>query len=230
MPVSIARAECPVCQRFFCVSAAGHLHVHGLRSDRFPGSNRMVSVSTLSSGVASLPSTIANTAHIPAPPLLLLPKAFHHHSHLPPPLFTHPVHRPPFSNLSAILESPSSCAYLKVLVSKLLLSLCLCWRTWLVTIPLQLERLLSFAPNHLYTPRRGGSRWSLAYNYIMRQWRELHKRQWRDLESLQPRAPAQPQSHCKKKMPEMPASIARAECPVCERFFCVSFFYNNLFV
>ena len=167
MPVSVARAECPMCERFFCVSAAGHLYVHGPRSDRCPGSNHVVSVLTLSSGVASLPLTIANTvvdcsstsAPASSPPQGLP-------SSLPP--TASPFHLPgsssspvfqPFRHLGIpiIKRLPkgshfqASAKFMSVLEDVIRYNSPSTW-----------ERLLSFAPNHLYIPRRGDSRWSLA--------------------------------------------------------------------
>ena len=139
------RAECPVCHRFFVVSASGHLRAHGPRSNRCPGSHSVVGGASHSqpSVVSQSSSSPRGSARdgSPSPPSSPSPVPF-----LPLQPGVPIVRRLPKASRRQAASSFRSLLEEVVRDNSL--------PSW--------ERLLSFAPRCLFSPSRGGKRWSLA--------------------------------------------------------------------
>lgn len=129
------KAACAVYKGYFAVTSAGTLHFHGPQSDR-PGSQQLV-VSCTQDQSATSPDS---------PPVSLpsqLPRAFDSKSvRATVPIFRQlpkPSRRPATSAFCSLLE--------EVVKENSV-------QSW--------QRLLSFAPCCLFSPKCGGKRWSLA--------------------------------------------------------------------
>ena len=139
------RAECPVCHRFFVVSASGHLRAHGPRSNRCPGSHSVVGGAS-----HSQPSVVSQSSSSP------LGSA--HDGSPSPPSSPSPVPFLPLQPGVPIVRCLPTASRRQAASS---------FRSLLEEVvrdnsPPSWERLLSFAPRCLFSPSRGGKRWSLA--------------------------------------------------------------------
>ena len=138
----VVHAECLVCHRSFCVTAAGFLHVHGPKGNRCPGSHQHVGLQTSSAPSPTGPGAMPSTASAGRMPTLLPGNTQFQLCYL---------------NTSIIKTIPRAS---RLQVASKFVSLL--QEVTRVNSLSSWKRLLSFAPRCLHKPPQGGRRRSLA--------------------------------------------------------------------
>uniref|UniRef100_A0A1X7SVC0 Uncharacterized protein n=1 Tax=Amphimedon queenslandica TaxID=400682 RepID=A0A1X7SVC0_AMPQE len=134
------RAECPVCLGHFRVTSSGLIRLHGPRSSRCSGSNKAVSLPATQSPVQK------GRTRASSPPLPVRASTTSSGLILPSSLRVSVICRLP--KASRRLAAEKLCSLLEEVVA--------------INSSATWKNLLSFAPRFLFSPGRGGKRWSLA--------------------------------------------------------------------